>query len=138
MELDYDMEPIAFLEGGKGLNDTEDFIYKKCLRRNIEVWKIDDLYENPRRLVALQFLEPKTIILGTTGVYRDKLDDLIELFFTLKLKGLENIVICMDSSGVLEDQFSKLPKEIKILEPTERYSIFNEDSDPVEFKEIER
>lgn len=136
ISLDYSLEPIAFLEGGKGLNNCETFIHKTCFHKGLDMWLLDDLYSKPERIAALKFLKPKTLILGTTGVYEDKLNQLIDLFFDMEITSIENIILTLDSEDVLYKHLVKLPK-VKFLKPMQVYSFFDEvGKDVVEFYEI--
>lgn len=136
ISLDYSLEPIAFLEGGKGLNDDEEFIHKTCFHNRIDTWVLDDLYSKPERIAALKFLKPKTLILGTTGVYKDELNRLIDLFFGMEITCIENIILTLDSEDVLYKHLIKLPN-VRFLKPMQIYSHFDEvGKDVVEFYEI--
>jgi len=95
--FDYDKEPFMFLEGGMGLNDKEESIYKKMVSGNYECWSLEQLYDMPHRLGSIPYLKPKTLIFGTTGVYVDNLNKLIELANTLDLSSIERIVLTLDT-----------------------------------------
>lgn len=109
--LDYNKEPFVFLEGGTGLNDLERCVSHGLFNRGYEVYILDNLYENYRKLVSIQFLDVKTIILGTTGVYREKLNVLLDLFFSLELNKLENIILTLRTDEVLYKEMKMLKKK---------------------------
>lgn len=121
----YDFEPFCVLEGQKGLNDTERYFIRSCNEWNYENWVLDDLYENHRKLMAVFFLRPKTIILGTTGIYREKLDALTDLFFSYEsdFSWLENIIFTLDSEGIFRSEI----KKIKELNSNIKFWDFYED-----------
>jgi hypothetical protein len=121
--LDYDKQPFAFLEGGLGLNDTEKYLSEGLFERGYEIYILEELYEKPRKLAALQFLDVKTIVMGTTGVYEKELNLLVDFFFSLELNKLENIVFTLDTETIMRKPMRKI-KEInpsikfyKILSP---------------------
>ncbi len=138
ISLNYDLEPIAFLEGSKGLDNMEKFIYRKCQYRDIDCWLLDELYVKPDRVYALKYLNPKTLVIGTTGVYKEKLDKLIEIFFSLEITSVENIILVSNSEEVLHPHFEKLPN-VNFLKPVQNYSpIFDDiEKDEVSFYKIE-
>ena len=108
--LDYDKQPFAFLEGGLGLNDQEKNLSKGLFNRGFEIYVLEELYDKPKKLAALKFLDVKTIIMGTTGVYKDKLEILVDLFFSLELNKLENIVFTLDTERVMREPMDKIKK----------------------------
>lgn len=112
--LDFKKQPFVFLEGGTGLNIHEEYISLGLFNRGYDVYVLDNLYEKTRKLASIQFLEVKTIILGTTGVYRDKLNILLDLFFSLELENLENIILTLSSTEyVLWNEMKILKKKYK-------------------------
>ncbi len=137
ISLNYDLEPIAFLEGGKGLDNMEKFIFRKCQFKDIDYWLLDELYEKPERVYALKYLKPKTLVIGTTGVYKEKLDNLIEIFFSLEITSVENIILVSDSEEVLHPHFKKLPN-VNFLKPNQNFSSMFDDieSNSVTFSKI--
>lgn len=110
--LDFDKQPFAILEGGLGLNDTEDRLAHGLFTRGFELYVLEELYEKPRKLAALQFLDVKTIILGTTGVYKDKLGMLVEFFMSLDLGHLENVVLTLDTERVMREEMRLLKDKL--------------------------
>lgn len=121
--LDFSKQPFAFLEGGLGLNDTEQYLSEGLFKRGYEIYILEELYDKPRKLVALQFLDVKTIIMGTTGVYQKELDLLVDLFFSMDVDKLENIIFTLDTERVMRGPMAKIKeakpniKFYKILSP---------------------
>ena len=111
IQPDYDFEPYCVLEGGSGFIDMEQDIIDRCNHKHITCWAIDDLYDNPERIKAIKYLKPKTIILGTTGTYVDKLSKIIEFFSKLNYFP-DNVIFTMG-----EDYFYGLMKKAKIKNP---------------------
>jgi hypothetical protein len=137
----YDFQPFCVLEGGSGLNDCERYLVKSLNHYNVDNWVIDDLYDKPRRLGAVQFLTPKTLVMGTTGVYRDKLNQLIDLFFSLEITGLENIILTLDSEDVFWFEMGEIKKRIPNIKFWGLYSVpsmFDDEGTKYEIYEIER
>lgn len=129
--------PYCFLEGQTGLNEGEEYLYRSLVYYREKPFVIDNLYEDPRRLASLSFLRPKTLVLGTTGVYVAKLNFLIELFFDLDMQGLENVIITSDTPKIVTEAMVKLKQQLpevkfwelyevpsKFDEQGERYSIY--------------
>lgn len=108
---DYDFEPYCILEGGQGLSNTEEVFVDKCNYMHIKNWVLDNLYEDPEKIKAIKYLKPKTIILGTTGTYADKLNKIKEIF--AKLNYFPNHV--MFTMG--EDYFYELMNLARIKNP---------------------
>ena len=110
----WDYEPFCILEGGLGLNDIENDLRKKLNKANAQLWVIEDLYDNPQRIGALQFLKPKTLIFGTTGIYHNKLDTLFKMADALNLDSVERVYLTLDSydsiGGRLKEFGKKYPK----------------------------
>jgi hypothetical protein len=121
--LDFNKQPFAFLEGGLGLNDTEQYLSEGLFKRGYEIYILEELYDKPRKLAALQFLDVKTIIMGTTGVYQKELDLLVDFFFSLDVDKLENIIFTLDTERVMREPMAKIKelnpniKFYKILSP---------------------
>lgn len=81
VEIDWtEAEPIVVLEGGIGLNDTERDIVDHLFKYRLYPVVLENLYEEPEKIIALKYIKPKTIMLSTTGTYRDELDHCIEMF----------------------------------------------------------
>lgn len=99
--IDFDNQPIMLLEGGKGLNDLERSIYNYLVERRYEVFSLEDLYDKPERVVSIQFLKPKAIIFGTTGVYREDLGYIIEAMKITDLNSVEKVFLTLGSKDVL-------------------------------------
>lgn len=72
--------PVVFLEGGLGLTDDAENLFQLISRHKIYPFVFEELYDNPEILIALKWIKPKTIILGTTGVYREKIAHCFEIF----------------------------------------------------------
>ena len=135
IELDSDLGPIAFLEGGSGLEECEDFIYRRCIVRDIDCWKLDSLYEYPEKMMAIQYLRPKTIIVGTTGVYKDKIQKIVEHFQSIPSEYIENVIITHDENGLLK-YLAKQLVNIRILQPEEFYDKSYSEEYPIKFIEV--
>lgn len=95
--FNYDYAPFCFLEGGTGLNDVEEKLYQKIVDTRAECWSIEDLYDKPERIVALQFLKPKTIIFGTTGVYEKELSHLFKVAEVIDFDFVERLYLTLDT-----------------------------------------
>lgn len=137
----YDFESFCVLEGQKSLNDTEKYFIKSCNYHNCTNWVLDDLYENPRKLMAVFFLRPKTIVLGTTGIYKEKLDVLIDLFFSQEsdFGWLENIIFTLDSENLFRSEMKKIKKlnpNIKFWDFYEVPSLFDVEGTRYGIREI--
>lgn len=104
----HQFSPFCILEGGEGLADCERYLVRSLNEYNSRNWVLDGLYKDPSRLASIQFLKPKTIIFGTTGVYAEKLNILIDLFFALDFSSLENVIM-------LRDTEYEVYKHLKIL-----------------------
>jgi len=74
------MEQIVFLDGESGTDHRNEFTY---LSRYYNCLLFDDLYNHPSKLAALKFLNPEYIFIGTTGMRREELNSLEELFVTI-------------------------------------------------------
>ena len=125
----FEFEPYCFLEGGTGLNDCEQKVSDTLYRKHITSWILDDLYDKPERLIALKFLKPKTIFLGTTGVYQDKVNNLKEVF-KIAEHIPDNIVFTI---GDTETNFWELIDMAKATNPKVRffdlYPMYTKDDD---------
>jgi len=106
--LQYDYEPFLFLEGGMGLNEIEDYIYKEMVSGSFECWSLEQLYEYPDRLRAIPFLKPKTIVFGTSGVYEEELSNLIRIIMSLDLSGIEKVVLTLDTENEIGTKLRKI------------------------------
>jgi hypothetical protein len=112
ISLDYrEMSPIAFLEGGLGLNDEESKLAKMLSDSwgLTSVFCIDDLYQNPRKLASVSFLDIKTLVIGTTGIYEDSLNMLLEFYKTLNITTVRNIIFAISA----DEFFQKEAKNLK-------------------------
>ena len=92
------MEQIVFLNGTSGY---EDIIGVEKLQRNFNCILFDDLYEKPEKLVALKFLKPEYLYINTTGLFRDKINSLVDYFLIAEflpkgvIFGSENSVMAL-------------------------------------------
>lgn len=131
----FQFEPFVFLEGGRGLNDCESKVSKQLFNEGFDVWVLDDLYSNPDKLVAIKFLKPKTIFIGTTGVYKKDLSHLKEVFKVCEYIP-DNLVLTVSNT---ENHISDLIEIAKATNPKfrvfELYPMFNED-DEIKFIHI--
>lgn len=75
---------IVFLNGQQYLHDTEEALYRYLIKKGHYSLVIDDLFNYPKRLQSLKYLNIDTIIVGTTGTYRDKIDKVFSAFKKLK------------------------------------------------------
>lgn len=75
--------PIALLNGQLGLDDDIRDLANLCAEHNIEYYKIDNLFEDLTQLTLLSEKQVKTVVLGTTGFFRDELNNAINYFKTL-------------------------------------------------------
>ena len=135
----YEFSPFLILEGGRSLHDGERYLVKSLNYWNADNWVIDNLYEDPSRLAAMQFLKPKTIILGTTGVYREKLEILIDLFFSLKLDYIENVILTISAEDVLWGEIKKLKKinkKVKFFTLESCPSMFDDEGEKYEIAKL--
>lgn len=101
-------EPFCVLNGQKGLHDTERNLVKQLNQRNIEVFVLDDLFKDTEKLKAIKYLKPKTLVLGTTGTYREDLDKTKDLFKSIGYYP-ENVIFTMG-----EDYFYEMLNENNI------------------------
>lgn len=122
---------IVFVEGGQGLNDAEEYLYQHLVGRGYYPIVLENVYDNPRQLISLMYLQPRTIVLGTTGVYRDEIDQCIEYF-----KIAEFIPDCvLFSFG--EDKLRHLIREMLVKKPTMQiYNYVAWDSQDIQIEEI--
>jgi|GEM_PF-4177537 len=80
-----DSNYIAFLNGQKGLHETEAKFFKYLAKNNYNnLLIVDDLFKYPKRVQVLKLMKVDTIIVGTTGTYRDKFDKTMAEFKKLK------------------------------------------------------
>ena len=71
---------IAIINGQQGLHTTEHMLFKALVRGNHQPIVIDELFAFPERIKVLKLMNIETVVLGTTGTYRDKLDKAIAAF----------------------------------------------------------
>jgi len=67
-------------EGGLGLNDTETYLKRWMEWRNINTIVMDDLYKNPDQILAIKYLEPTILVIGTTGTYQEEMEVIYNKF----------------------------------------------------------
>lgn len=72
--------PIVVLEGDRGLIDHVELFTQFCFMKGEYPIVLQNLYETPRQLMSLGFLEPKTIVLTTTGIRTGELERLFKYF----------------------------------------------------------
>jgi hypothetical protein len=135
--FEYTNEPFMFLEGGTGLDEEEDYIYKRLVNNNFDSYKLDDLYNHPKKLASIHFLKPKTIIFGTTGVYEDKINMLVSLLDDLDLSSIEKVVLTIDS----EREIPKILRHFKNKYPKLKFYkfeyFFTDENEVIKIKQIE-
>ena len=73
------MKTIVYLEGQPVL-DHSSYVENLVNPKNYNHIVLDNLYENYHKLLSLKYLEPDFVYISTTGVYKDKIDTLIEVF----------------------------------------------------------
>lgn len=128
----FTQSPIAFLEGGLGLLDEATYLVKYLVNRMIYPFVFEELYDHPEMLVSFKWIKPKTIVLGTTGVYRDKIDHCVEMF-RIAEHIPDNVIFLFG-----EDDMSKEIKEFKSIKPSMRvFAIYVLDEDNYKLTEIE-
>lgn len=135
--FNYNYEPFMFLEGQTGLNDCERIVSKILNDRNYRCWVLDDLYENPDRLVAIQYLKPKTIILGTTGLYKNELDYLFKIAAITDLSSIEKVILTLKSEEVIRWDLKQIQKKYPKMTFYSFGSVIDYDSSEVEIYQIE-
>lgn len=128
----FTQSPVAFLEGGLGLPDEAEYLVKYLVNRRLYPFVFEELYENPEMLVSFKWIKPKTIVLGTTGVYRDEIDHCVEMF-RIAEHIPDNVIFLFG-----EDDMRKEIKEFKSTKPSMRvFTIYVLDEDNYELTEIE-
>lgn len=113
----YSYEPIMIINGQEGLHDTEEIFYKKCVSKRVDIWVLDNVFKDGHKLGAIPFLKPKTILLGTTGTYKQDLDDAKELFVKLGFIP-DNVFFTMG-----EDYFYRIIEELRKVKPITTYTL---------------
>lgn len=71
------MDEFCFINGQVGLHETEEAIYKYLVARQCYPLVLDGLFDNPGRIKAIKYFNPKTVILGSTGTYKAKMDKVL-------------------------------------------------------------
>jgi len=119
-------QPFMFLEGGVGFNDLEEDMFHAVIGSHQTAWEIDNLYKEPLRLACIDLLKPKTLVLGTTGLYAKDLKVLISVFFGLDLTSVKNIILTLNTEDVLYSEIRELKEkhpDIKVWKVNGEYSI---------------
>lgn len=80
----YEMGEFCFINGQLGLHETEEALYQYLVDKRCYPLVIDDLFNYPKRIAAIKYFNPKTVILGTTGTYKGKMDAVFTEFNKLK------------------------------------------------------
>lgn len=76
---------ICIINGQRWLHDTEQAVYEFLVNdRNTYPMVLDNLFEQPEKIKAIKYYNPDTIMLGTTGVYRDKINLVLNEFTKLE------------------------------------------------------
>lgn len=107
--VDFDMQPYFILEGGTGLDSTEEEILHSL--KGKEVYVFDDLYTKPGKLACVNFLKPKTIIFGSTGLFKDKLAIIFDLSNELNFSSVENIVLTLEPNKTIMNFLLEMKKK---------------------------
>ena len=114
-EIDFSFvtqSPVVFLEGGLGLLEEAERLVQMLVNHRIYPFVFEELYDNPELLITLKWIKPKTIVLGTTGVYRDKIDHCVKMF-KIAEHIPDNVIFLFG-----EDDMKKEIKEFKALKPS--------------------
>ena len=123
--------PVVFLEGGLGLLEEAEHLVQMLVNHHIYPFVFEELYDNPELLVTLKWIKPKTIVLGTTGVYRDKIDHCVSCF-RIAEHIPDNVIFLLG-----EDDMKKEIAEFKALKPSMRvFSIHVLDEENYRLTEI--
>lgn len=131
--LNFYNSPVVILEGGLGLPDTERDCKLYLQDRDIDLFVLDDLYNKPERILAIQYLKPKLIIFGSTCTYEDELKNVIELYKTINY--VPDIVAI--THGKDESTIIKLIKQAKEIKPElQAYSAISFGKDDIIFKPL--
>lgn len=89
-----DLGTVCLINGQRWLHETEDAIYRYLVEKREYPLVLDDLFENPKKIAAIKYYNPTTIIMGSTGVYQSKINKVLSEFN--KLKWLpKNVVFTM-------------------------------------------
>lgn len=134
--FEYDNEPFCLLEGGTGLNELEGHVYHRLVDKNFEVWSLENLYEKPERLASLQFLKPKTLIFGTTAVYQDKLNLLVDLAQSLDLNSVEKVILTLDTDRDMRKQLKIFKEKYPKIKWYKFKHFFEDEKTDIMIKEI--
>lgn len=80
-----DSNYIAFLNGQKGLHETEAMFFKYLAAHNYNnLLLVDDLFTYPNRIKVLKLMNVDTIVVGTTGTYAAAFKKAFDEFKKLK------------------------------------------------------
>lgn len=79
-----EFSPFMILEGQLYLNGTEEFIEELCIKSKIKHIVLTGLYDEPEQIKQIDTFKPKSIVLGTTGVYHESLKKILDVFATCK------------------------------------------------------
>jgi hypothetical protein len=113
-------EPYMILEGSS-IDDTQEEILIELVQRNYVVWAIPDLYRNPLRLGCIPFLKPKTLILGSTGVYDKEIDLLFHLASKVDMSSVRKIILTFDNQNNLRKRMKPFLVEYPAIKVYELY-----------------
>lgn len=75
-----DMGEFCFINGQRFLHETEEAFYKWLVSNGFTPLVLDDLFEHPEKITAIKLFNPSTIVLGTTGTYKEKIDKVLLAF----------------------------------------------------------
>lgn len=123
--------PVVFLEGGLGLTNEGEDLVKFLVNQRIYPFVFEELYDNPELLITLKWIKPKTIVLGTTGVYREQINQCFEVFKLAECVP-DNIVFLFG-----EETMGNEINYFKVLNPKMRvFTIYVLSADDYELTEI--
>ena len=109
-------EPIVMLEGGIGLTDEQDTFMEIMCKNFIYPIVLDDLYKNPSKIISLKFIQPKTIMLGTTGLFKQDIEHCFEM---LKIAECvpDNVVFFFGEEKMRKyiDYFKQINENLKVF-----------------------
>lgn len=124
-------EPYCILNGQPDLHEAEMDLYRYLVSKNHIVNVLDNLFDEPEKLKSLLLLKPKTLVLGTTGVYADSLRRAIEAFKDLGYIP-DNVIFTMG-----EEILSGLARKLKKSKPGMKfYGVVTFGPDDIEINEI--
>lgn len=124
-------DQYAILNGQEGLHTIEEELFGFLIDNHCTANIIDNLFEQPEKIAALKFLNPKTIVLSTTGLHHEKLQFCYELFKELEWLP-DNVVF---TGG--EDNFLGMARTLKEIKPAMKfYNVYTLGRNSALFQEL--